>query len=48
MYESILKVNLFSLVQQFKFKKSWIFQHNYNPKYTAKLTWEWFVQNNVD
>ncbi|CAJ0938490.1 unnamed protein product [Ranitomeya imitator] len=41
MYREILSANLLPSARALKMKRGWVFQHDYDPKHTARATKEW-------
>ncbi len=41
MYREILSENLFPPARPLKIKRGWVFQHDNDPKHTARATKEW-------
>lgn len=46
-YREILQEHLFASVHKLGLGEEWIFQQDNDPKHTAKISKEWFSQNNV-
>lgn len=47
MYRQILSNNLLPSVRALKMSRGWIFQHDNDPKHTAKMTKEWLCKKNI-
>ncbi|KAI4875649.1 hypothetical protein NFI96_000346 [Prochilodus magdalenae] len=47
MYRKILNDNLLPSARTLKKGRGWVFQHNNDPKHTAKATKEWLKQKNI-
>ena len=46
--KNILEKNLLSSVESLNLTQDWIFQQDYDPKHTVKLTKNWFRINDVN
>ena len=47
-YREILENNLFPASNALGMRQGCIFQQDNDPKHTAKITSDWFVQNKID
>ena len=47
MYREILGDNLLPSVRALKMGRGWVFQHDNDPKHTAKATKEWFKKKHI-
>jgi len=47
-YREILENNLLPASNALGMRQGWIFQQDNDPKHTAKITSDWFVQNKID
>ena len=47
MYREILGDNLLPLVRALKMGRGWVFQHDNDPKHTAKATKEWIKKKHI-
>ena len=47
MYREILADNLFPSVRALKMGRGWVFQHENDPKHTAKATKEWLKKKHI-
>ena len=47
MYREILGDNLLPSVRALKMGRGWVFQHDNDPKYTAKATKEWLKKKHI-
>ncbi len=45
MYRDILSENLLPSARALKMKRGWVFQHDNDPKHTARATKEWLRKN---
>ena len=47
MYRDISGDNLLPSVRALKMGRGWVFQHDYDPKHTAKATKEWLKNKQI-
>ena len=47
MYREILGDNLLPSVRALKMGRGWVFQHDNDPKHTAKATKEWLTKKHI-
>lgn len=47
MYRAVLRDNLLPSARKLKMGRGWVFQHDNDPKHTAKATKEWLKKNHI-
>ncbi|KAI4873376.1 hypothetical protein NFI96_022078 [Prochilodus magdalenae] len=47
MYRTILRDNLLPSARDLKMGRGWVFQHDNDPKHTAKATKDWLKKNHI-